>query len=203
MYLEYSKLWSLLQARGLSKSDLIEQTGISSRVMAKLSKNQTVTTDTIARICAALGCDVGDIVTCVSEYNLSLYGYYRKYGEVYEKTALYRKICFAAAGHTYVVYLSNRAATRRTTVHCRPDGTVVWEEEYPNGVVADTREQHVLVKPIPAKGEITVVVIRGKPASITGLDDGVTVSADGLQRGRGTLCVMSEAAFRAFIPRWE
>ena len=62
MYIDYSNLWKLLIDKGMTKSDLIELTGISSRVLAKLSKNETVTTDTIARICTALNCDVGDIV---------------------------------------------------------------------------------------------------------------------------------------------
>ena len=48
--------------KGLSKSDLMELTGLSSRIIAKLAKNETVTTDTIARICTALSCDVADIM---------------------------------------------------------------------------------------------------------------------------------------------
>ena len=62
MYMDYSKLWKLLVDKSMSKTDLMEITGISSRVLAKLSKNETVTTDTIARICFALNCDVGDIL---------------------------------------------------------------------------------------------------------------------------------------------
>ena len=81
MYIDYSKLWKLLIDKGMSKTDLLELTGISSRVLAKLSKNETVTTDTIARICTALRCDVGDIMECVSEERLSIYGHYKKYGK--------------------------------------------------------------------------------------------------------------------------
>ena len=62
MYIHYSKLWGLLAEKELSKSDLMELTGLSSRVIAKLSKNQTVTTDTLAKICTALSCNVGDIM---------------------------------------------------------------------------------------------------------------------------------------------
>ena len=54
MYIAYSKLWKLLIDKGISKTDLMELTGMSSRVLAKLSKNETVTTDTVARICSAL-----------------------------------------------------------------------------------------------------------------------------------------------------
>ena len=45
MYIDYSKLWKLLIDKGMSKTDLLNLTGISSRVLAKLSKNQTVTTE--------------------------------------------------------------------------------------------------------------------------------------------------------------
>ena len=34
MYIHYSKLWGLLAEKELSKSDLIELTGLSSRVIA-------------------------------------------------------------------------------------------------------------------------------------------------------------------------
>ena len=78
MYIDYSKLWKLLIDKNMSKTDLIDITGISSRVLAKLSKNETITTDTIARICSALHCDVSDIMECVSEDRLSAYAAYKK-----------------------------------------------------------------------------------------------------------------------------
>ena len=67
MYISYSNLWKLLAEKELSKSDLMELTGLSSRVIAKLAKNQTVTTDTIAKICSALSCNVGDIMDATKE----------------------------------------------------------------------------------------------------------------------------------------
>ena len=78
MYIDYSNLWKLLIDKDMSKTDLIALTGISSRVLAKLSKNETVTTDTIARICTALDCNVSDIMECVSESSLSVYAAYKK-----------------------------------------------------------------------------------------------------------------------------
>jgi DNA (cytosine-5)-methyltransferase 1 len=65
--MDYSKLWKLLIDKGMSKTDLLSLTGISSRVLAKLSKNETVTTDTLARICAALECNVGDIMDATKQ----------------------------------------------------------------------------------------------------------------------------------------
>ena len=67
MYLTYNKLWKLLIDKGMNKSDLCEITGISSRTMAKLSKNQSVTTDTLVNICSALRCDITDIMEMVGD----------------------------------------------------------------------------------------------------------------------------------------
>ena len=39
MYIDYSNLWKLLAQKGLTKSDLIQLTGLSSRIIAKLAKN--------------------------------------------------------------------------------------------------------------------------------------------------------------------
>ncbi|MBR5943291.1 MAG: helix-turn-helix transcriptional regulator, partial [Clostridia bacterium] len=42
MFMDYSKLWKLLAEKDLSKSDLMELTGLSSRIIAKLNSNKTV-----------------------------------------------------------------------------------------------------------------------------------------------------------------
>ena len=39
MYIDYSNMWKLMAEKGLSKSDLMELTGLSSRIIAKLAKN--------------------------------------------------------------------------------------------------------------------------------------------------------------------
>ena len=61
--------------KGLSKSDLMELTGLSSRIIAKLAKNETVTTDTIARICTALSCDVADIMEMMAIFLPFFFGF--------------------------------------------------------------------------------------------------------------------------------
>lgn len=58
----YKKLWKLLIDRDMKKKDLREATGISSVSMAKLGKNENVTTDVLVRICAALNCELSDIM---------------------------------------------------------------------------------------------------------------------------------------------
>ena len=46
----------------MKKKDLREATGISTASMAKLSKNENLTTDVLLRICDALKCDISDIM---------------------------------------------------------------------------------------------------------------------------------------------
>ena len=80
--------------KGLSKSDLMEFTGLSSRIIAKLAKNETVTTDTIARICTALSCNVADVMQCSSESKLSIYNAFRSFAKITEENDNYKKATF-------------------------------------------------------------------------------------------------------------
>lgn len=59
---DYEKLWMILKERKLKKKDLLEMSGISSNIMAKMSKGELISMDSVKKICIALGCDVGDIV---------------------------------------------------------------------------------------------------------------------------------------------
>lgn len=58
----YKKLWKLLIDKDMKRKDLREVTGISTASMAKLSKNENLTTDVLLRICDALKCDISDIM---------------------------------------------------------------------------------------------------------------------------------------------
>lgn len=58
----YKKLWKLLIDRDMKKKDLRKATGISTVSMAKLSKNENLTTDVLLKICNALKCDISDIM---------------------------------------------------------------------------------------------------------------------------------------------
>ena len=46
--------------RDMRKTDLCAAAGISPASMAKLGKNENVTTDVLVKICTALQCDIGD-----------------------------------------------------------------------------------------------------------------------------------------------
>ncbi|PCL91874.1 helix-turn-helix domain-containing protein [Paenibacillus lautus] len=62
MAVSYKKLWKLLIDRDMKKKDLRAATGISTVSMAKLGKNENVTTDVLVKICRTLSCDISDIM---------------------------------------------------------------------------------------------------------------------------------------------
>ena len=62
MKISYKKLWKLLIDREMMKKELAEQAGISTASIAKLGKNENVTTDVLVKICTALQCDISDIM---------------------------------------------------------------------------------------------------------------------------------------------
>ena len=70
--LNYTKLWLLLEKRGLQKTDLTKQKIISSVTLAKLGKNETISSDTIEKICSFLNCQPGDIMEYISEEQIQM-----------------------------------------------------------------------------------------------------------------------------------
>ena len=62
MQVDYRKLWIRLIEKGIkNKTDLIPLAGISTNILAKLSKGEFVSMESLQKICAALNCDIGDI----------------------------------------------------------------------------------------------------------------------------------------------
>ena len=69
MNVSYKKLWKLLIDKDMKKKDLREAAGISTSSMAKLGKNENVTTDVLVKICKALKCDISDIMEILPDDN--------------------------------------------------------------------------------------------------------------------------------------
>ena len=67
MAVSYKKLWKILIDKDMKKKDLCAAAGISHASMAKLGKNENVTTDVLVKICSALQCNIGDIVDVLPE----------------------------------------------------------------------------------------------------------------------------------------
>lgn len=63
----YNKLWKLLIDNNMKKTELRVAANISSGTLAKLGKNESVTTDVLVRICHVLNCDIGDIMEVLPE----------------------------------------------------------------------------------------------------------------------------------------
>ena len=61
----YNKLWKLLIDKGMKKKDLRLATGITTTALAKLGKNEHVSTEILTKICKALDCDLADIIELV------------------------------------------------------------------------------------------------------------------------------------------
>ena len=58
----YKKLWKLLIDKNMNRKDLRQMTGISSTAIAKMGKGDNINTDILLRICAAMKCDITDIM---------------------------------------------------------------------------------------------------------------------------------------------
>ena len=63
--INYDKLWKLLIDKKMNKTELKESAGISFNVLAKLGKGETVSMDSLLKICKALDCDVADVMEVV------------------------------------------------------------------------------------------------------------------------------------------
>jgi len=67
MMLNYNKLWKLMIDKGINKTQLREMTGITTNILAKLGKNESVQVEILAKICNVLECDLNDIVEIKNE----------------------------------------------------------------------------------------------------------------------------------------
>ena len=67
MAVSYKKLWKLLIDRDMKKKDLCAKANISSASVTKMGKGGHVTTEVLMKICAALDCQVEDIMEIVPD----------------------------------------------------------------------------------------------------------------------------------------
>ena len=62
MSVSYNKLWKLMIDKNISKTELIKLTGISTNVMAKMGKGETVRLEALSKICGYFDCKLDDIL---------------------------------------------------------------------------------------------------------------------------------------------
>ena len=67
MSVSYDKLWKLLIDKKMNRTELKDSSGISFNVLAKMGKNESVSMESLMKICATLNCNVGDIMDFLPE----------------------------------------------------------------------------------------------------------------------------------------
>lgn len=67
MGVSYKKLWKLLIDKNMIKKQLREQAGLTTNVIAKLGKDENVSTEVLCKICKALDCGLDDIIEIIPD----------------------------------------------------------------------------------------------------------------------------------------
>jgi DNA-binding Xre family transcriptional regulator len=67
MRISYNKLWYILLDMKMNRQDLKHASGISTASIAKLGKDENITTDVLLKICRALKCDISDIMEVIDD----------------------------------------------------------------------------------------------------------------------------------------
>ena len=62
MAVSYNKLWKLLIDKGITKTEMRKRAGLSTNVLAKMGKNETVSMETLVRIATVMECGLDDII---------------------------------------------------------------------------------------------------------------------------------------------
>lgn len=58
----YDKLWDITYEKKLNKTEFRDKVGITNSTLSRLSKNQMVSMEILARICEKLECNIDQIV---------------------------------------------------------------------------------------------------------------------------------------------
>lgn len=200
MYISYANLWKLLIDKKITKTELMELTGISSRTLAKLVKNETVTTDTLLRVCDALDCDISDIMELRrGEEIKSFYEIFKSSAVPVDKDKYFTTYRLTVGETKYLIKMTVKAANKHTMIRCE-DGKIIWEQIYPLGISPVRERTSLLNKSFPEKDERGIVIVSGKPMCFTGLDENGFVSSRGTVKSSADVYVMSAAAFKLFEP---
>ena len=62
MAVDYLRLWKLLLDKGMKRTDLKSEAGISANVLARMGKNEYVSMESMEKICNTLGCRIEDVM---------------------------------------------------------------------------------------------------------------------------------------------
>lgn len=66
MKISYNRLFKLLIDKGMKKTEFAKIAGLTPGTLAKLSKNQTVSMDSLIKMCKTLNCTFDEIVEIIN-----------------------------------------------------------------------------------------------------------------------------------------
>lgn len=69
MPISYSKLFALMEQKGIKKIDLRTKYNINPKTVDSLVKGRSVTVDTLITLCEILDCQPGDLVEYIKDIN--------------------------------------------------------------------------------------------------------------------------------------
>lgn len=67
MPVSYKRLFELMDIKGVKKFDLRSKHGLNPKTVDSLTKNKSVTVDTIMTLCKVLDCQPGDIMEYIPD----------------------------------------------------------------------------------------------------------------------------------------
>lgn len=67
MSVSYRKLFDLMETKSIKKIDLRKKYGLNPKTVDSLTKNKSVTVDTIMELCKILDCQPGDIMDYIPD----------------------------------------------------------------------------------------------------------------------------------------
>ena len=70
MTISYNRLWKLLIDKKMKKKDLCSAADVSHMVLTRMAHGESVSTDSLLKICIALNCDINDIMEIVDDHSL-------------------------------------------------------------------------------------------------------------------------------------
>ena len=198
MYLNYEKLWELLLSKKLTKNDLCSMTGMRTRTLAKLVKNQSVTTDTLLHICEALDCTIFDIMEfSKEEEKKTLYETYKQHRKKINEDPfciLYEVIYQGIKFHIKEI---KKKTNKKVVIHCLGN-SVTWEQLYASGITALSVSTVISDLSFIEKDTVGILIADGTTVGFTGLDEGRFLS-EKRHYEEQKLYVMSKSRFKLFV----
>ena len=70
--ISYKPLWKLLIDKNLKRQDLRQMSGLSGATIAKLGRNENVTTRVLVRICGVLECQLHEVAEVLSSEEIGV-----------------------------------------------------------------------------------------------------------------------------------